>query len=411
MPKNLFQDMVKVNQARRTPRPKTQVVYEEEPEYINPPKGHKKIWLVAFIAVVFFLFALSYFFARAEVSVNPRIKDFNLNQNFAANLNSPEGISFNLVVISGEETENVTATEEKEVAQSAHGLVVIYNNFSTTPQRLDINTRLEGSNGKMYKTVKPVVVPGVNGAVPGSVEVGINGFEVGDEYNSAPLDFKIFGFKGTPKYEKFFARSKDAIVGGFKGLSHVVSTEDKDKSVKSLTEKLKANLWQKATDQIPAGFLLYKDAVYLDIEDGADVNLLSSTGTLPITLKGTLYGALLAEGELSKKIVGYALDKDTTDEVYISNIKDLVFKLVDPAVTLKDTKTINFNLSGSAKIVWKVDTEKLTTDLLSKSKKDFNQVLLTYPNIDSADLSISPVWNRSIPKAPSAMKIQVNYPQ
>ena len=44
---------------------------------------------------------------------------------------------------------------------------------------------------------------------PGSVEVGIYGSSAGPEYNSIPIDFKIFGFKNTPKYAKIYARSKE----------------------------------------------------------------------------------------------------------------------------------------------------------------------------------------------------------
>lgn len=422
MPKNIFQDMVPVNHTKRPkveeapkrarPLPierveKTRVIEREDYE---PKKGHRAIWGVAVFAVVFFLFALSYFFAKAEVAIDPKIQDTDINQTLSANLKSADGdLSFDLIVISGEEKETVIASEEKQATATAHGTVVLYNNFSTVPQKLDINTRLEGSNGKIYKTARAITVPGMTGTTPGSVEVVVNGSEAGVGYNSDPLDFKVFGFKGTPKYEKFYGRSKGALTGGFKGLSHVVSAADKETAVKSLTEKLRVKLLQKATDQIPTGFILFKDAIYLDIEDGKNIDLLSSTTELPITLKGTLYGAILEEGELSKEISTSLVDKN--EEVYVSNLKDLVFKLAGPTESLKDAKTINFSLSGSAKIVWKVNTVKLLGDLLGKSKKDFNQILLQYKNIEGAHLSLSPVWNRTIPDKADDVKININYPR
>lgn len=422
MPKNIFQDMVPVNHIKRAPikasprhhdlekvekQEKIKIFEREEP---RGPKGHKAIWGVAVFAVLFFLFALSYFFAKAHVAIEPKIKDTEINQNLTANLKATDGdLSFDLVVISGDEQQVVKATEEKQVSSTAHGNVVLYNNFSVAPQKLDINTRLEGSNGKIYKTAKAVTVPGMIGTTPGSVEVVVNGSEVGDTYNSDPLDFKIFGFKGTPKYEKFYGRSKGNLIGGFKGLSHVVSTADKDQAVKDLTVKLREKLLQKATNQIPSGFVLFKDAIYLDIEDGANVDVLSSTSELPITIRGTLYGAILEEGELSKEITTGIVDKN--EDVYVSNLKDLTFKLSSPLDTLKTAKSIAFSLSGSAKVVWKVNTVKLLGDLLGKSKKDFNQILLQYPNITGAKLSVSPVWNRSIPDKADDIKININYPR
>ena len=57
--------------------------------------------------------------------------------------------------------------------------------------------------------------------------MGIYAAGAGEEYNSTPLDFEILVFKGTPKYSKFYARSKGDITGGFKGKSPVVSSLNK----------------------------------------------------------------------------------------------------------------------------------------------------------------------------------------
>src|SRR6185436_19331087 len=104
-----------------------------------------------------------------------------------------------------------------------------YNNYSTASQNLDIDTRLEGSNGKIYKTKTKIVIPGMKDGKTGSVEVKVYASVAGPEYNSAPLDFKIFGFKGTPKYSKFYGRSKGALSGGAKGKAPALSAEEEDK--------------------------------------------------------------------------------------------------------------------------------------------------------------------------------------
>ena len=58
-----------------------------------------------------------------------------------------------------------------------------------------------------------------------------------------------------------------------------------------------------------------------------------------------------------------------------------------------------------------LDVDKLVADLLGKSKKDYNQILLKYPNIDSADLVISPFWKMSLPDKTRDIKVIVNYPK
>jgi len=66
-------------------------------------------------------------------------------------------------------------------------------------------------------------------------------------------------------------------------------------------------------------------------------------------------------------------------------------------------------LSGLAKIVWKIDVDKLIVDLLDKPKKDFNQILSQYPNINSALVKLSPPWIQSLPSKTKDIKVIVDY--
>ena len=160
------------------------------------------------------------------------------------------------------------------------------------------------------------------------------------------------------------------------------------------------------------GFILFKDAVFLDTDNDNLTSSQNGDGTLTLALKGTLYGILFNEQDLTKKIATDSIDGYDGSNVYIPNIKDLNFTLNNKdGISLGDIANINFNLSGPTQIVYKVDTNKLIGDLLGKSKKDFNQILLQYPNIDSANLSISPVWKFSIPDKTKDIKIIVNYPK
>jgi hypothetical protein len=424
MPKNLFQDMVKVKNSRKE-IPKKEIFRKEIPkkeipkyrsvdEFRQPggTKTHFGLWFVAAVCIVVFIFALSFLFGKAEVAVNPKIKDVTLNENLSAVKDfNMSGLSFDLVIISGEETKKVAAGEEKEVAFSSKGAVFIYNTFSAAPQKLSINTQLEGSNGKIYKTATETIVPGVNiDGTPGKVEVGIYAAGAGEEYNSSPLDFKIFGFKGTPRYDKFYARSIGAITGGFKGRSGVISDIDKDNTFAELRTALKDKLFKKATEQIPGGFVLFKDAVFLNIDE-ENVEFAGGDGSLPLKTKGTLYGFLFDEKELAKKIARDNIPNYDDTEIYIPNIKDLTFSLSDKDVSFSDVQNISFNISGNAKLVWRFDDTAFSEALLGKPKADFNQILAEYPNVDSAQLSLSPFWIRSFPGKLKDIKIIVNYPQ
>ena len=376
-------------------------------------KGRSRvgIWSVALLSLVFLFFAISFFFAEAEISITPKTQDVSFNQNLNAVKDLAGAVlPFEMIVISGEENTTVAGGAEEDIAIKARGRVVIYNNFSSATQRLDIDTRLEGSNGKLYKTEKQVVVPGVRGDTPGSVEVGIYAAEAGGDFNSPPLDFQIVGFRGTPKYSKFYARSIGDITGGFVGKGSVVSEEKKIQAANELKATLRAKLFEKASDLIPADLVLFEDAIVLEI-DSENFNMSAgAAGKVPLAIKGTLYGFLFNEAELTKRIVAVALPSHDGSEVFISNLNEMTFTLLSQPGSLANVTNISFGLSGKPKVVWKFNESKLRSELLGKKKSDFNQILSGYPNVESADVVLRPLWKRSFPKSANDVKIMVNYP-
>lgn len=379
-----------------------------------PTRGRRYgLWVVAGISVLFFLFALSFFFASAKVVVTPKFTEVTFNETISATKDSnlSEGASFDLVIISGEEKKNISATETKETSVPARGTVILYNAFSKAPQPLLIDTRLEGSNGKLYKTVKAVTIPGQKAdGTPGSVEVDIYADAPGPDSNSTPIDFKIFGFKGSPKYAKFYARSKTALTGGFTGTLPVVSPTDKARVNEELRTALEASLLRKATDQIPDGFVLFKDAVFLKTDTEVAEESMSDAGAV-LTLKGTLYGFLFNDQKLTQKITKGKIPEYEGALVFIPNINNLTFSLTNRDISFADVTTINFKLEGKGTVVWKFDADKLREDLLGKSKDYFNQIFAKYPYVDSAELKLNPFWSGSFPKKPEDINITVNYPE
>jgi hypothetical protein len=416
MAKRLLEDIVKNKNTQKTAKIvlPSKLAENKDTKSVSTKSSPKYVlWFVALISVIFCFFAFSYLFSKAEIVVNPKIKEVALNENFSATKDaSGDSLGFNTVIISGEESETVQATEEKEVKEVATGSVVIYNSFSSVPQNLNIDTRLEGSNGKIYKTLTKATVPGMTkGKVPGSVEVKIYAAQPGEEYNSDPLDFKIYGFRGTPKYEKFYGRSKGSLSGGFIGKAPVVSEENKALAISKIKNNLQARLLKNAINQTPNGFILFKNAIFLDTNDS---NITSSYGvdkSMVFKIKGTLYGILFNEQKITKQIAEKNIEKYDGSNVFISNIKDLTFNTSNKEnISFADLKGVDFNLSGSVKIIWKIDTDKLVTDLLGKSKKAFNEMLSQYESIDSATLKITPFWRNTIPDKIKNIKISANYP-
>lgn len=420
MHKNRVEDMIKIKIINKdmAHKPSTGMSKKNLPPYepeMSKGKGAGSrffLWFALCLAVFFFFLSFSYMFADVEITINPKVQAISINQNLSAAKESNSALlSFDVVVISGEETRKVEAREKKALEIPARGTVIFYNAFSTSLQTLNIDTRLEGSNGKLYKTEKRVILPGMSNGTPGKIEVGIYAAEAGEIYNSTPLDFKIFGFRSTPKYEKMYARSKGDITGGVKGEFYTLTTSDKERMVSELRDALEDKLLRQATEQTPKGFILFKNAVFLDVQD-KNVSAYSKDMNVSINIKGTLHGVLFNEKKLTEIIAKqYVKDYDGSD-VFIPNMKNLSFILNDTQNTnLNMATNISFVLKGETKLAWRFNEEKFKSELLNKKKRDFNFILSKYKNVESANLSLDPAWRMSMPDKLKNIKVMVNYPK
>jgi hypothetical protein len=116
---------------------------------------------------------------------------------------------------------------------------------------------------------------------------------------------------------------------------------------------------------------------------------------------------LFKEEDLTKAITAVSVPGYDNSSTYIPDIKQFVFSLTNKVDSMKDIKNLNFNLTGTSKIIWEVDKNAIVSDLLGKSKKEFKTILEKYVNIDGAELVLRPVWRRSIPEEIKSINVVV----
>jgi hypothetical protein len=215
-------------------------------------------------------------------------------------------------------------------------------------------------------------------------------------------------------------RSVGNITGGFIGEASIISEADQAVALADLKTQLQAKLFQKAEYLIPSTDILFQSATFFsETDNSSEIPVLAKDNTFPITVAGTLYGIFFDQKQLTTKIATDNVTNYDGSDVYIPDIQNLTFVLAPSTLStlqpdfsnFTDLQSINFTLTGKATLVWKVDTDKLIADLLGKSKKEFYQILAGYPNIQSADLTISPVWKLSIPDKIKSITVIVNYPK
>ncbi len=375
--------------------------------------GEKKssrfgVWTIAIGSVVVLALAFSYIFSGAKVEVTPKQRTVIVDGEFESYKNAGFGeLAYEIMTVERELSKAVTATGEEDVLEKASGKLLVYNDHSSANQRLITNTRFETPEGLVYRINKSVVVPGQKKedgkTVPGSVEVTVYADEPGEKYNIGLTDFTIPGFKGGPRFETFYARSKSSMTGGFEGVKKIVDEEDEAKARIALQADLREQLKSDARAQKPENFYLFDSATFVEFEAGQTK---SSGSNAEVVEKGTLYGVIFEREEFAKFLaentVG-ALEKGDTVELLTP--ENLTLNVPGNPFPWSE-ESFSFELSGNAYLIWTYSEDGLKEDLAGKSKSAIETVLSGYPSITSTNVVVRPFWKRSFPEEEDKIKLE-----
>jgi hypothetical protein len=427
MTRESFQDIVPPKRSIRNitndriRRPVRAVREEEEEEeqsseiFEEPPRmrrsSHLALWLIAGVSFVVLSLAAALLFSGAKVTVVPKQQPVFIEAQFESFRNDttiPSGeLSHEIMTIDAEATQTVPATTEEEAADRASGTIIVYNNFSSASQRLITNTRFETPDGLIYRIGEPVVVPGqrtVEGkTVPGSIEATVYADEPGESYNINLTDFTIPGFKGSPRYDGFYARSMTPMTGGFIGTRLAVDETTLAQARKTIEGSLREELLAKAFSQKPEGFYLFENGItiaytQLPNEDAANSVTIKEKGAL----SGILFSKEDFDARVAKNTVAGIAEEDW---VTLVNTEGLSFSLLGDETAPAQAERISFLISGNAHVVWQFDAEKLVSDLAGRSKEALQTVLSGYPSIEEAQVVLRPFWKQTFPEDPEKIDI------
>lgn len=437
MAKNIIQDVVvnkrsirqiSIDKGRRPTRIETRKIETPAPEErkvesIRTEKRKKikkrntpkmVIWTVALLSIIFLLFSVTSFFSTATVTIVPKTARVALDDSYIARKdNLPNELQFEVMTLQKKMSKQLEATETESSEAKASGKIVIYNNFSTAPQRLIINTRFESDKGLTYKIPESIIVPGLKMVagkkVPGSIETPIFADQSGEKYNmkisDLKGDFKIPGFKGDKKYNFFYARLKTDITGGSSGPNKKVPDKILSEARNELRANIKSELLKEAYATKPQSSVLFVDANYIDYVSLPDSPL--SGNKVDINESATFYGIIFNQAKLSsyiakKELPGY--DESPVDLVLDENVS--VSVSTNSKIKPWESDTLNLSLKGGANLVWTYDKTILQKSLIGQRKNDLKRVLSSYPGIKEMRAEIRPYWKQSFPNKLEKIKIE-----
>lgn len=355
-------------------------------------------------------------FQRANVEIVSKHQNikYNKKQFLASKDGNANSINFEIMIVSDKKVKSIILTEPKDISEKGNGTITLYNEFTTTPQKLLAGTFLVDNNGKTYKTDSAVTIPGYKldskkKVIPGQITVNITAFLAGEVYNGSPSDFHINSFKGTTKYNKIYGKPKTDITGGALGLFYVLSDQDKNK-IKTIAESsFKDDLINKVKALVPPGYILYKDAINFSYKVPED--LLSVNPEAEIEIEGILSVVLLDQKSLFDNIIKTSLgdiSKQEIKEIVIPNLNNFSFSFVNKEQLIsKDIDSISFLLDGNTEAIWRPDTDLLKMKLSGIEKTEVLPIFAQDKGINSALVKIFPPWQKNIPSDITKINILV----
>lgn len=242
------------------------------------PRSFGRWGIAAGLAALATIFVLvSTVFARITVVVKPTVEKIQLDDILTA---FDTSVSRTLVpqrVIPAEVLEftqiargEFDATGNRFVEEKARGTVRIYNEFSSSPQALVANTRLVASDGKLYRLLRSIVVPGAKveagKIVPQFLETEAMADEPGEGSNlSGEARLSIPGFKDSSKYDEFYGIAPAGFSGGFRGEARVVTAEDLKRGEEEVTREVYQILERDIAAKVPQEFTVIQGLRKIEI--------------------------------------------------------------------------------------------------------------------------------------------------
>lgn len=370
----------------------------------NGGSRYRYAYLAGGLAVLLaLLFAYGAFFGGAHVEVFPKRAEISLVD--APVSVEANGVDFQIMTVSLEHSRELLATGEKYTEKKASGKIVVHNDFDENPQRLVKNTRFESSDGKIYRINESVTVPGKDGGKPGLLEVTVYADLPGEEYNIGETEFTVPGFEGTKRFEKFYAKSKTAMTGGFQGNMKTVSEEDLTAAKQELEASLTEALWQKALAERPEGTVIWKSAAAYEFShtstEGEGENVSENA-------VGTLFVGVFDSYVFSRMIAAPSLGISPEEKVLAKGVENLEVEMKDPGeLASGEFALAEILVTGNPEIVWVVDKKKLSEALVGTEKKGYSGVFGKFPEIERARVTITPFWRSRFPDDPKDIVIEV----
>jgi hypothetical protein len=303
------------------------------------------------------------------------------------------------------------ATGKKQVSNKATGKITIYNSYSSEAQILSKDTRFLSPDGKIFKLIKQITVPGAKISegkiLPSNIDADVIAEKAGEEYNVGPVKlFQIPGFKGTPKYSAFYGESKADMTGGFVGEISYPTASDiaaaKKKIKETLESSLKTELYSKISSDFKiidgsSSFSTTKEEVNENVDKDGNFSIFSESQLTIISFKESDLIEILSQKAEAEKGEDYAVKS-----------YNLEYGIARMDIT---SGRLSFPVTFKGILSYKIDIDKLKTEIAGMSDTKLRETIFSLPGIDIENqnvVSFWPFWVKTVPKNLNKINIVVD---
>ncbi|MDP3729147.1 MAG: hypothetical protein Q8R26_00100 [bacterium] len=301
------------------------------------------------------------------------------------------------------------ATGRRQIEKKATGVMTIYNSYSSDPQPLVGETRFMAPDGKIYRLVKSIVVPGakiVEGKIiPSSIDTDVSADKAGPDYNTGPVKlFTIPGFKGSPKYQAFYGESKGSMEGGFIGEVAYPTDKDIDAAKKEAQKTFEEEARATLLAQIDDDFRILDGAMTSAVKKQSVADTVDQQGSFGIISEVSVSVIAFREDDVRSALAARAQKELKDGEAYVVRKSTLEYALAraDFAKGL-----LTFPVTFNAELVYVINVDGLRSKILGKPEVEYRTIVLSTPGLKTATVSLWPFWVKTVPASLDKVKIEV----
>jgi len=368
-----------------------------------------------FVLLILLIISGFFLFSKVEVEIWPEIEILNLEENLVIDLNVEIPV-FDEKIIPGRLFSNEKSASKEFFAsgkilkeEKATGVIRVYNAHSTSSRTL-VPSRFVSADGKLFWSIKKIVIPGARyekgKLVPGEIDVEVEAAEPGEDYNIGPSTFALPALAGSSLYTTIYGRSFSDMSGGFIGEASQISQEDIDRAEIALTEELKEQSREFFKTTVSEDFVLLNETISQEIMEASSS---LETGTeaesfmfqVKIKSEGTGFKRSDLEN-FAKSRINLNMQEGT---ILQEESLEINYSFLEEKID-EDGKIV-LSLEIKAKVYSDIDLDELKKALLGKSLKEARIFLENLPGVTKVELKSWPFLKSKIPEDMEEIEVRL----